>query len=163
MDKRRSRFVPGASFINECLERREVLSAAGTAQVAHAAREAATKTTLAVSATTFGQSVTLTATVRAAASTSWRSPTRTVAIVDHGKVLGTIALSPTAATNSRYAYSQATAYARNQPPGDGLRMLLRQAPAHRRVHPRQGVFRERHRHRHVSPWASPRTPRWRVA
>jgi hypothetical protein len=108
MDKRRSRFVPGDSFASECLERRVVLSAAASAaQVAHAARAAATKTTLQVNAGTLGQPVTFSVTVRAAASAG--SPTGTVQIVDHGKVLGTVNLAPMASTNGRYAYSGVTA------------------------------------------------------
>lgn len=119
MDKRRPRFVPGTSFAGESLERRVALSAtglAGAAEVAaHPARNAETTTTLAVSAGTLGQPMTITASVRAAASAG--SPTGSVAIVDHGTVLGTIPLSPTASTNARYAYSTVTATL-TQPPGD---------------------------------------------
>jgi hypothetical protein len=123
MDKRRSRFVPGASFVNETLERRVVLSGIGAAQVAaHTVRNEPTKTTLAVSAGTLGQPITFTATVRAAAAAG--SPAGTVAIVDHGKVLGTITLSPTATTNARYAYSIATATLM-QPPGGSAYFLGR--------------------------------------
>ncbi len=120
MDKRRSRFVPGVSFVNECLEGRLVLSGIGSAGAAlvasHAVRNAATKTTLAVTAGTLGQKMSLTATVRAPAAAG--SPSGTVAIVDHGTVLGTLPLSPTSSTNARYAYSQVTATL-TQPPGDG--------------------------------------------
>ncbi len=118
MDKRRSRFVPGDSFASECLERRVVLSAVGsaTAEVAQAARKAATKTTLQVSAGTLGQPVRFSITVRAAASAG--SPAGTIEIVDHGKVLGTLTLAPTASTNARYAYSAVTG-TMIQPPGGG--------------------------------------------
>lgn len=115
MDRRRSRFVPGESFATECLERRVVLSAVGAAEVAHAARAAATKTTLQVTAGTIGQPVTFSVTVRAAASAG--SPTGTVAIVDHGKTLGTINLAPMTTTNGRYAYSGVTATLRQIPGG----------------------------------------------
>lgn len=110
--------MPGASFAEEVLESRVVLSRAGAvaAEVAaHAAGGAATKTTLAVVAGTLGQPMTITATVRASASAG--APSGTVAIVDHGSVLGTLPLSPTASTNARYAYGQVTATL-SQPPGD---------------------------------------------
>jgi hypothetical protein len=111
MDKRRPRFVPGGSFSQECLERREVLSAIGAA---HAARAAVTKTSLVVNPGTLGQPITFSATVQGPVSAG--SPTGTVEIVDHGSVLGTIALVPTISTNSKYAYSEATAVM-TQPPG----------------------------------------------
>jgi FKBP-type peptidyl-prolyl cis-trans isomerase len=119
MDKRRPRFVPGASFATECLEGRVVLSAVGSgraAEIAQAARKAATKTTLQVMAGTLGQPVVFTVTVRAAASAG--SPTGTVEIVDHGKILGTVTLAPMASTNGRYAYSGVTA-TMTQIPGAG--------------------------------------------
>ncbi len=116
MDRRRSRFVPGESFATECLERRVVLSTVGSAHPAQVARNAATKTTLQVTAGTLGQPVTFSVTVRAAASAG--SPTGTVAIVDHGKTLGTINVGPMASTNARYAYSGATATL-TQIPGGG--------------------------------------------
>ena len=106
MEKRRARFVPGVSFATENLERRLVLSAIGSTAAASAAiRKAATKTTLEVNAGTLGLPITLTATVRAPATSG--APAGTVEIVDHGAVLGTLTLSPTASTDSRYAYSRA--------------------------------------------------------
>ena len=68
------------------------------------------------SAGTLGQPITFTVTVRAAASAG--SPSGTVAIVDHGTVLGTIPISPQTSTNGHYAYSGVTANL-NQPPGEG--------------------------------------------
>jgi hypothetical protein len=119
MDKRRSRFVPGATFVDECLETRLVLSgtgSAGAAEVAaHAGRDAATKTSLAVSAGTLGQPISFTATVRA--STAAGAPTGTVEILDHGTLIQTIALSPTSATNARYALSEGTATLAPSPGG----------------------------------------------
>ena len=73
---------------------------------AQAAKKAATETTLAVSAGTLGQPITFTVTVRAAAAAG--SPEGTVNIIDHGKVIQTLTLSPTTSTNARYAFSEAT-------------------------------------------------------
>lgn len=110
MDKRRSRFVPGAGFVEECLERRVVLSGTGSAGAAEIASrtggDAPTKTTLTVSTGTLAQPITFTATVRAAASAG--SPTGTVEILDHGQLLQALTLSPTTATNARSALSEAT-------------------------------------------------------
>ncbi len=109
MDKRRSRFVPGAAFVGECLESRVVLSATsagGVAEVAsHAGRAAATRTTLGVSAGTLGQPMVFTATVRASAAAG--SPTGSVEILDHGNVLGSIPLT-FSSTSGRSAISEGT-------------------------------------------------------
>jgi len=67
---------------------------------------AATKTTLTISAGTLGQPVTFDVAVRTAAAAG--APTGTVAIIDHGKVIQTLTLSPTNSTDSRYAYSDAS-------------------------------------------------------
>ena len=121
MDKRRMRFVPGATFADECLEGRIALSGIGplrhgAAQVAaRDARSTATQTNLAVSAGTLGQPITLTATVRADASAG--SPRGTVQILDHGRVIQTLALSPTTSANPRNATAGATVTL-TQPPGD---------------------------------------------
>ena len=119
MDKRRSRFVPGVGFVEECLESRVVLSgvgSAGAAQVASsAARGAATKVNLSVSAGTLGQPITFTATVRAAAAAG--SPSGTVEIRDHGAVLGTFNLHPTAGTTGKYAYSEGSGTLTQTPGG----------------------------------------------
>jgi FKBP-type peptidyl-prolyl cis-trans isomerase/Bacterial Ig-like domain (group 3) len=112
MDKRKPRFVPGVAFVNECLEGRVALSgigSAGAAEIAsRTAGNAATKTTLTVSAGTLGQPITFTATVRVA-SASAGSPTGTVEILDHGQMLETLTLSPSAASGRRSAVSSATA------------------------------------------------------
>ena len=119
MDKRRSRFVPGVAFVDECLERRVVLSgigSAGAAEVAsRTARDAPTKTALTVSAGTLAQPITFTATVQAAAAAG--SPTGTVEILDHGQVIETLTLSPATATNARSAVSEATATLTPSPGG----------------------------------------------
>jgi peptidylprolyl isomerase len=111
MDKRRSRFVPGVAFVEECLESRVVLSAigsAGAAEVAsQTARDVPTKTTLTVRAGTLGQPVTFTATVRADDAAAG-SPTGTVEILYQGQELGTLPLSPTTATAGQHAVSEAT-------------------------------------------------------
>ena len=109
MDKRRSQFVPGAAFADECLERREVLSGIGSAAAAEVAsrtaRNAPTKIALTVSAGTLAQPISFTATVKAAASAG--SPTGTVEILDHGQLIETLTLSPAAATTGKYAVSEA--------------------------------------------------------
>ena len=122
MDGRRSRFVPGVSFVNETLERRVVLSGIGAAHpqaaaevAARAVRKAATTTTLAVDAGTLGQPVAITVTVRAAASAG--SPTGTVNIVDHGTVIGTLPLAPAASAGGTAA-TGAASVTLTQPPGD---------------------------------------------
>ena len=118
MDKRRSRYVLGVSFVNETLERRVVLStvgSAGAAEVAHPVRNAATKTTLDVVGGTLGQPISFHVTVRATAAAG--SPAGTVEIVDHGQVLGTLTLTPTTSTNAKYAYSAVTATMTQQPGG----------------------------------------------
>jgi hypothetical protein len=119
MDKRRSHFVPGAAFVDECLEPRVVLSAAGSTGVAEIAsqvtRNATTKTALTVSAGTLAQPITFTATVRAAAAAG--SPTGTVELLDHGQLLDTLTLSPATATTGKYAVSEATATLASTPGG----------------------------------------------
>ena len=96
MDKRRSRYVPGAAFASENLEKREVLSTTGSGAAAEVASTAAggvaTKTTLKVSAGTLAQPVTLTATVKA--ESSGGAPTGTLDVVSDGQVIGTLALKP---------------------------------------------------------------------
>src|SRR4051794_14309274 len=138
MDKRRSGFVPGASFVEESLERRVVLSGLGPAGAlgrgaaevaAQAVRKGATQTALEVNAGTLGQPITFTATVRGAAAAG--SPTGTVNILDHGQVIQTLTLSPTASTNARYAVSQATGTL-TLPPGGGSYYIGR--------HPVSAVF-----------------------
>ena len=120
MAKNRPRFVPGASFAEECLEARTVLSAIGTAHVLGAAevstlgvRKSITATTLAAHAGTLGQPVSLTVTVRASVSAG--SPTGTVRIVDQGNVIKTLTLSP-GTTVGRFATSTAT-FTLTQAPG----------------------------------------------
>ncbi len=122
MKKRRSRSALAPTVVIETLEGRVVLSgiaAPGTlgqsaAEVAsRAAHNAATETTLSVTAGTLGQPISITVTVRAPAKAG--SPQGTVNIVEHGTVLGSFTLTPTAAT-SRYAFSGVTA-TMNQAPG----------------------------------------------
>lgn len=109
MDKRRSRFVPGADFAEERLEERVVLSAVGSAGSAEVAARtggaAATRTTLAIQTGTLAQPITFTATVRAAAAAG--APTGTVQILDHGQLVETLTLSPSA-TTGKLATSEAT-------------------------------------------------------
>lgn len=76
---------------------------------------APTKTALAISAGTLGQPITFDVAVRAAAAAG--SPTGTVAIIDHGKVIQTLTLTPTNSTDSRYAFSAATYTLTPQPGG----------------------------------------------
>jgi len=121
MNKRRSRFAPALSVVNETLERRLVLSASTLQQsavevAAQSIRNAATQTTLAVSAGTLGQPITFTVTVRAAAAAG--SPQGTANIVDHGTVVHTLTLSPTTSTNASLAFSEAT-YTLTPQPGGG--------------------------------------------
>ena len=111
MDKRRSRFVPGAAFFEGCLESRVVLSAIGSADAAAVSSETArpvpTKTSLTIRAGTLAQPVTLTATVRADDAAAG-SPTGTVDISYDGAVIATLPLSPTTATAGKHAVSEAT-------------------------------------------------------
>lgn len=114
MNKRRNRFAPTLSIVNEALESRTLLSGIAASLDAAGARHSATKTTLAVSAGTLGQPVTFSVSVRTSAAAG--SPQGTVDIIEHGAVIQTIPVSPTTLTNSRYAYSDAT-YTLAAPPG----------------------------------------------
>jgi hypothetical protein len=105
--------------VNETLEKRVVLSGVslphGAAEVAaQTLRTAATATTLAVSAGTLGQPITFTVTVRASAAAG--APQGTVDLIDHGKVIQALTLSPATSTNARYAYGTAS-YTVTQPAG----------------------------------------------
>ena len=80
---------------------------------AQGARKAATHTTLEVSTGTIGQPIHIDVTVRAAASAG--APQGTVNLVDHGTVIATLTLTPTA-SSGRSATSEATATL-SQPPG----------------------------------------------
>ena len=122
MHKRRSRFAPAVSVI-ETLESRIVLSGLPSANLvdhgaveiaARTARNEATTTKLAVSAGTLGQPITFAVTVRASAKAG--PPVGTVEILDHGALVGTLALSQTISTSARYALSDA-AGTLTQPPG----------------------------------------------
>ena len=110
MDKKRSRFVPGAAFFEGCLESRVVLSAIGSADAAavssQSARPVPTNTSLTIRAGTLAQPVTFTATVRAADAAAG-SPTGMVDIRLDGQVIATLPLSPTA-TAGKYAVSEST-------------------------------------------------------
>ena len=116
MDKKRSRFVPGGSFAEETLESRMVLSGVGSSTAlqrgaaeiaAHVLKRVPTSTSLAVSAGTLGQPITFNVSVRAAARAG--SPSGMVNILDHGQVIQTLTLSPSASTSGRFATGQATA------------------------------------------------------
>lgn len=116
MDRKRSRFMPGVAFVDECLESRVVLSGGGSAGAAEvAARGAPTKTTLSLSAGTLAQPITVSATVRASASAG--APTGTVEILDQGQVLQTLTLSP---ASGKTATSQATSTLTPMPGGDAF-------------------------------------------
>ncbi len=123
MNKKRSHFVPAFSDHDSTLERRLALSGVASASElpraaadvsALAARNAATRTTLTVSAGTLGQPIGLGVTVSAAASAG--SPVGTVNILDHGQVIASLSVSPSASTNPRFASSSASATL-EQPPG----------------------------------------------
>ena len=110
MDKKRSRFVPGAAFFEGCLESRVVLSAIGSAAAAavssQSARPVPTQTFLTIRAGTLAQPVTFIATVRAAGAAAG-SPTGTVDIRLDGQVIATLPLSPSA-TAGNHAVSEST-------------------------------------------------------
>lgn len=123
MNRRRTRFAPALSIVNEVLESRIALSGIaaasglqdGAAQVrANTAQRANTQTTLVVSAGTLGQPLAVTVTVRGASTAG--PPQGTVNLTDHGKVIQTLTLVPATSTDPRYAFSQATATL-NQVPG----------------------------------------------
>ncbi len=131
MSKRRFRFAPALSVVNEALESRLLLSGIAAAvdsggalnqgaEVADArsVKKSATETTLAVSAGTLGQPITFTVTVRAPASAG--SPQGTVNLVEHGQVIQSLTVSPTTSTNPRSAYSEATYTLTPQPGGGAL-------------------------------------------
>ena len=152
MNKRRSRYVPGAAFASEILEKREVLSTTGSGAAAEVAGSVATKTTFKVSAGTLAQPVTLTATVKAAASRS--APTGTMDILSDGQVIGTLALK--SAKGGKGATSQVKSMMTFTP--GGARPLLRAAPAHRRVRPHRQLrvqLRDQHVQREAGPLQDP--------
>ncbi len=119
MSRRRSRFTPACSPIGEALESRLVMSASslasGTVMQAEAQsiRQAATQTTLAVSAGTLGQPVTFTVSVRGPASAG--APTGTVKLIDHGSVIAT--LTPSPYSSGKFSTSEATYTLTPQPGG----------------------------------------------
>ena len=103
------------------LESRVVLSVAalhqGAAEVAaQTVKKAATATTLAVSPSTLGQPITFTVTVRGPATAG--SPQGTVKLIDHGKVIQTLTLTPTTSTGGKSAFSEAV-YNLTPQPGVG--------------------------------------------
>ncbi len=122
MNRRRQRFSPADSFLNENLEGRIALSAASVAhpaaEVSAAARSAQrvpTKTALTVVSGTLGQPTTFNVMVRGAAAKG--APQGTVNLVDHGKVIQTLTLSPSS-TSGKYAYSTASYTLTPQPGGN---------------------------------------------
>jgi hypothetical protein len=120
MNRRRSRFTPAFSLVNEALESRIALSGIavdpGMHIAAHSVRSAATATTLSETAGTLGQPITFTVTVRAPASAG--APQGTVELSDHGQVIHSLALTPTTSKNPRFATSEAT-YTLDPQPGGG--------------------------------------------
>ncbi len=123
MNKRRSRPTSSVSLALETMESRVVLSAIGGAgELARGAAEvaartvhhAATTTKLTATAGTLGQPITFTATVRAPARAG--SPAGTVNIIDHGMVIQTLTLTPSA-SSGRYAFSEAMGTLPAQPGG----------------------------------------------
>jgi hypothetical protein len=109
--KRKRRPAPSHCLELESLEGRIVLSKVGAAPgaaaiVANMMTAEATHTTLTVSAGTLGQPISFDVTVTAPAAAG--SPAGTVNITDHGKVLGTLTLSPAIPSNSRVAVSKAS-------------------------------------------------------
>ena len=113
MYKRDSRSVSRSSLVIETLESRIVLSGINSASVLHQSAVAvavqsakeATKTTLTISAGTLDQPLTFSVTVRSTAAAG--APKGTVNIIDHGKTIQTLTLSPTS-TNARFAFSGST-------------------------------------------------------
>jgi FKBP-type peptidyl-prolyl cis-trans isomerase FkpA len=123
MNRKRSRSAPRLSFLIEDLESRAVPSGtnfagalpASTVEIAvQSAKKEATKTTLTVSAGTLDQPITFSVTVRSSASAG--APEGTVNIVDHGKTIQTLTLSPTS-TNGKFAFSGAASTLTPQPGG----------------------------------------------
>jgi hypothetical protein len=120
MMKKRRAFVPTDFATEASLESRLVLSTAGvstpvaqiTAQVAH---NAATSTSMSILSGTLGQPTTFNVTVRTAAAKG--SPTGVINLVDHGQVIATLNLTPTASSSPRYATSSASYTITPQPGG----------------------------------------------
>ena len=97
MRRTRPRSAKAPSFVVEGLESRVVLSGAHAAGVlpmvaAQGVHKAATHTSLAIAAGTLGQPITFRVTVSASAAAG--APTGTVNLIDHGKVVGALTLSP---------------------------------------------------------------------
>jgi peptidylprolyl isomerase len=123
MNTRRRRFSPADSLFQETLESRIVLSAIairpGAAEVAaRRGHRAATATGLSITGGTLGQPTTFTVTVRAPASAG--APRGTVKLVDHGKIIQTLTLTPVASTGGRFAYGTASYTLAPQPGGDAI-------------------------------------------
>ena len=119
MKKRSHRFSPADTFGQENLENRVVLSVStvqsGAVEIAgRAAQRAATSTGLSITSGTLGQPVTFNVTVRSAAA--FGAPQGTVNLIDHGTVIATLELSPSA-TTGRYATSTASYTLTPQPGG----------------------------------------------
>ena len=124
MNQRRSRSSPRFFCINETLESRIVLSGINSAAALHqtaidvaaqTAKKEATKTTLTISAGTLDQPITFTVTVRSAAAAG--PPQGMVNIIDHGKAIQTLTLSPAESTSGKYAFSEAIGTLTPQPGG----------------------------------------------
>ena len=124
MNKRRSRFAPALSVVDQCprkprcpLQEYPLTVPIHPTAVEIAAQYRASRENtnmIAVSAGTLGQPITFTVTVRAPASAG--SPQGTVNITDHGAVIQSLTLSPETSTNPKFAFSDAT-YTLTQPPG----------------------------------------------
>jgi len=122
MKKRNHRFSPVDLFPQVNLENRVVLSASTLSSAVHVAAHSAhrmgTVTGLSISSGTLGQPTTFDVTVRAAASQG--SPQGTVNLVDHGKIIQTLTLTPMTSTNAKFAYSSASYTLAPKPGGDAI-------------------------------------------
>lgn len=123
MKTRRHRFSPADSFLVENLESRVVLSTSGLHPgavhvAARPAHRAATVTGMSITGGTLGQPTTFTVTVRAAAASG--APQGTVNLVDHGKIIQTLTLSPAASSGGRFAISTASYTLAPQPGGNAI-------------------------------------------
>jgi peptidylprolyl isomerase len=112
------RRTPSACVV-ETLENRSLLSGVGvTSAIADVAGhralavtakpvvKAATKTTLTIAPSSLGQPVAFTVSIRAAVTAG--APTGTVSIFDHGKLLASLAVSPTTSSDAKFVTSGAT-------------------------------------------------------
>lgn len=123
MKNSRGRMASVLSGGLESLEGRVVLSAVGSPVALHqgtmhvavlATHKTTTQTSLAIQAGTLGQPITFTVKVRAPASAG--APSGVVNLTDHGRALGTIALTPST-TRGKFAVSTGSATLHQRPGG----------------------------------------------